>query len=327
MPIVSVDQLSRTYRVADRQPGLRGSVEHLLRRRHRDVVAVDGVSFAVEPGEIVGFLGPNGAGKTTTLKMLTGLIHPSAGSLQVAGWVPARRQPRFLEQITLVMGNKQQLIWDLPPLDSFRVNAAVYGIDDSEAKRRIHELADMLELGEELSRPVRKLSLGQRMKAELLAALLHRPAVLFLDEPTLGLDVNAQARVRDFLADYNRRYGATVLLTSHYMGDITALCPRVLLIHQGRLFYDGSLEGLTTRLAPQREVRLELRHLATAEEFQGYGELESLQGHQVRLLIPREQLTQQVGELLSRFDVLDLEVGDPPVEELIGRLFRQGSVA
>ena len=327
MPIVSVDQLSRTYRVADRQPGLRGSVEHLLRRRHRDVVAVDGVSFAVEPGEIVGFLGPNGAGKTTTLKMLTGLIHPSAGSVQVAGWVPARRQPRFLEQITLVMGNKQQLIWDLPPLDSFRVNAAVYGIDDSEAKRRIHELADMLELGEELSRPVRKLSLGQRMKAELLAALLHRPAVLFLDEPTLGLDVNAQARVRDFLADYNRRYGATVLLTSHYMGDITALCPRVLLIHQGRLFYDGSLEGLTTRLAPQREVRLELRHLATAEEFQGFGELESLQGHQVRLQIPREQLTQQVGDLLSRFDVLDLEVGDPPVEELIGRLFRQGSVA
>ena len=327
MPIVSVDQLSRTYRVADRQPGLRGSVEHLLRRRHRDVVAVDGVSFAVEPGEIVGFLGPNGAGKTTTLKMLTGLIHPSAGSVQVAGWVPARRQPRFLEQITLVMGNKQQLIWDLPPLDSFRVNAAVYGINDSEAKRRIHELADMLELGEELTRPVRKLSLGQRMKAELLAALLHRPAVLFLDEPTLGLDVNAQARVRDFLADYNRRYGATVLLTSHYMGDITALCPRVLLIHQGRLFYDGSLEGLTTRLAPQREVRLELRHLPKAEEFQGYGELESLQGHQVRLLIPREQLTQQVGELLSRFDVLDLEVGDPPVEELIGRLFRQGSVA
>ena len=310
MPIVAVDQLSRTYRVADRQPGLRGSVEHLLRRRHRDVVAVDGVSFAVEPGEIVGFLGPNGAGKTTTLKMLTGLIHPSAGSVQVAGWVPARRQPRFLEQITLVMGNKQQLIWDLPPLDSFRVNAAVYGIDDSEAKRRIHELADMLELGEELSRPVRKLSLGQRMKAELLAALLHRPAVLFLDEPTLGLDVNAQARVRDFLADYNRRYGATVLLTSHYMGDITALCPRVLLIHQGRLFYDGSLEGLTTRLAPQREVRLELRHLATAEEFQGYGELESLQGHQVRLLIPREQLTQQVGALLSRFEVLDLEVGE-----------------
>ena len=327
MPIVAVDQLSRTYRVADRQPGLRGSVEHLLRRRHRDVVAVDRVSFAVEPGEIVGFLGPNGAGKTTTLKMLTGLIHPSAGSVQVAGWVPARRQPRFLEQITLVMGNKQQLIWDLPPLDSFRVNAAVYGIDDSEAKRRIHELADMLELGEELSRPVRKLSLGQRMKAELLAALLHRPAVLFLDEPTLGLDVNAQARVRDFLADYNRRYGATVLLTSHYMGDITALCPRVLLIHQGRLFYDGSLEGLTTRLAPQREVRLELRHLATAEEFQGFGELESLQGHQVRLLIPREQLTQKVGDLLSRFDVLDLEVGDPPVEELIGRLFRQGSVA
>ena len=323
MPIVAVDQLSRTYRVADRQPGLRGSVEHLLRRRHRDVVAVDRVSFAVEPGEIVGFLGPNGAGKTTTLKMLTGLIHPSAGSVQVAGWVPARRQPRFLEQITLVMGNRQQLIWDLPPMDSLRVNAAVYGIEPIAAKRRIAELADMLELGEELHRPVRKLSLGQRMKAELLAALLHQPAVLFLDEPTLGLDVNAQARVRDFLADYNRRTGATVLLTSHYMGDITALCERVLLIHQGRLFHDGSLDALTSRLAPCREVRLELRQVHAREAFERFGTVEAHQGHQVRLLIPRDQLTQQVGLLLSRFEVVDLEVSDPPIEELIGGLFRQ----
>jgi len=326
-PIIRASGLSKTYRISEKQPGLAGTIQHLLRRRHRDVLAVDGISFTIEPGEIVGFLGPNGAGKTTTLKMLTGLIHPSAGELEVAGYQPWRRQAAFLRQITLVMGNRQQLIWDLPALDSLRVNAAVYGIAEAEAQRRIGQLAEMLELGQELRRPMRKLSLGQRMKAELLAALLHEPAVLFLDEPTLGLDVNAQARVRDFLADYNRRYGATVLLTSHYMGDITALCPRVLLIHQGRLFYDGSLEGLTTRLAPQREVRLELRHLPKAEEFQGYGELESLQGHQVRLLIPREQLTQQVGELLSRFDVLDLEVADPPVEELIGRLFRQGSVA
>jgi ABC-2 type transport system ATP-binding protein len=241
----------------------------------------------------------------------------------VAGCLPQKRQERFLQQITLVMGNRQQLIWDLPPLDSLRVNAAVYGIDPIEAKRRINDLAEMLELGEELQRPVRKLSLGQRMKAELLAALLHQPAVLFLDEPTLGLDVNAQARVRDFLADYNRRTGATVLLTSHYMGDITALCERVLLIHQGRLFHDGSLDELTSRLAPCREVRLELRQVHPREAFEGFGTIEAHQGHQVRLLIPREQLTQQVGLLLSRFEVVDLEVSDPPIEELIGGLFRQ----
>jgi ABC-2 type transport system ATP-binding protein len=315
--------LSKTYRISEKQPGLAGTIQHLLRRRHRDVLAVDGISFTIEPGEIVGFLGPNGAGKTTTLKMLTGLIHPSGGELEVAGHEPFRRQARFLRQITLVMGNRQQLIWDLPALDSLRVNAAVYGIAEAEAQRRIGQLAEMLELGQELRRPMRKLSLGQRMKAELLAALLHEPAVLFLDEPTLGLDVNAQARVRDFLADYNRRTGATVLLTSHYMGDITALCPRVLLIHQGQLFHDGSLADLTQRLAPCRQVRLELADLHPPEAFAGFGQLEAHQGHLVRLLVPRAQLAEQVAALLERFAVVDLEVSDPPVEELIGGLFRQ----
>jgi ABC-2 type transport system ATP-binding protein len=321
-PIVWAEGLSKRFRVAEKQPGLKGTLRHLLQRRHREVEAVRELSFAIEPGEMVGFLGPNGAGKTTTLKMLSGLIHPSAGRLEVAGCLPQRRQERFLQRITLVMGNRQQLIWDLPPLESFRVNAAVYGIDPIEAKQRIHQLAEMLELGEELQRPVRKLSLGQRMKAELLAALLHRPEVLFLDEPTLGLDVNAQARVRDFLADYNRRTGATVLLTSHYMGDITALCDRVLLIHRGQLFHDGSLEALTSRLAPCRQVRMELRQAHPMETFQAYGSVESLHDRQVLLLIPREQLTEQVAALLARFDVLDLEVSDPPIEELIGGLFR-----
>ena len=322
-PIIRASGLSKTYRISEKQPGLAGTIQHLLRRRHRDVLAVDGISFTIEPGEIVGFLGPNGAGKTTTLKMLTGLIHPSGGELEVAGHQPYRRQARFLRQITLVMGNRQQLIWDLPALDSLRVNAAVYGIAEAEAQRRIGQLAEMLELGQELRRPMRKLSLGQRMKAELLAALLHEPAVLFLDEPTLGLDVNAQARVRDFLADYNRRTGATVLLTSHYMGDITALCPRVLLIHQGQLFHDGSLADLTQRLAPCRQVRLELADLHPPEAFAGFGQLEAHQGHLVRLLVPRAQLAEKVAALLERFAVVDLEVSDPPVEELIGGLFRQ----
>ena len=297
-PIIRASGLSKTYRISEKQPGLAGTIQHLLRRRHRDVLAVDGISFTIEPGEIVGFLGPNGAGKTTTLKMLTGLIHPSGGELEVAGHQPYRRQARFLRQITLVMGNRQQLLWDLPALDSLRVNAAVYGIAEAEAQRRIGQLAEMLELGQELRRPMRKLSLGQRMKAELLAALLHEPAVLFLDEPTLGLDVNAQARVRDFLADYNRRTGATVLLTSHYMGDITALCPRVLLIHQGQLFHDGSLADLTQRLAPCRQVRLELADLHPPEAFAGFGQLEAHQGHLVRLLVPRAQLAERVAALL-----------------------------
>jgi ABC-2 type transport system ATP-binding protein len=291
------------------------------------VSAVREVSFMIEPGERVGFLGPNGAGKTTTLKMLSGLIHPSGGLAEVAGFEPRRRQRRFLEAITLVMGQKQQLLWDLPPLDSLLLNAAVYGIDDGEAKRRIQELAEMLELGPELTRPVRKLSLGERMKAELMAALLHRPRVLFLDEPTLGLDINAQVRVREFLDAYNRRHGATLLLTSHYMADITALCPRVLLIHQGRLFHDGSLEDLATRLAPCREVRLELRDPVAAEVLAVYGEVQQLRGLQVRLLIPRSELTRQVARLLAELAVEDLEVRDPPIEDLIGQVFRQGEVA
>ena len=324
--MIEVEQLKKTYRVADKQPGLTGTLRHFLHRRHRKVTAVRDVSFHIAPGEIVGFLGANGAGKTTTLKMLCGLIHPSAGRLQVAGHYPQNRHPDFLRRITLVMGQKQQLLWDLPPLDSLRVNAAIYGIGDHEAKLRINELAAMLELDEELTRPVRKLSLGQRMKAELLAALLHQPEILFLDEPTLGLDVNAQARVRQFLAEYNRRTGATVLLTSHYMADITALCQRILLIHEGLLFHDGPLESLTANLAPHRRVYLELQQPARAEEFAGLGKLEILEDREVILLVPRNHLTNVVAHLLERFTVLDLEVNDPPIDELIGSLFRQGKI-
>jgi len=324
--VIEVDGLGKTYRVAEKQPGMAGTLRHFLRRRHRDVAAVQDVSFSIAPGEMVGFLGANGAGKTTTLKMLCGLIHPSAGSVRVAGHRPQRRQAEFLRQITLVMGQKQQLLWDLPPMDSLRVNAAVYGIPDAVARRRINALADLLELGEELTRPVRKLSLGQRMKAELLAALLHEPAVLFLDEPTLGLDVNAQARVRQFLAEYNRRTGATVLLTSHYMADITALCPRVLLIHQGRLFHDGPLDALTDQLAPEREVVLELEQPVPAEAVAGLGRLERMDGCALHLRVPRDRLTVVVAQLLERFAVRDLEVKDPPIETLIGGLFQQGRV-
>jgi ABC-2 type transport system ATP-binding protein len=267
MAIITADCLSKVYPVAIKQPGMRGTLSHFFKRQNRLVTAVNNVSFEIQPGEVVGFLGPNGAGKTTTLKILTGLIHPSSGRVRVADKIPFKRNRAFLEKITLVMGQKQQLLWDLPAMDSLRINAAVYGIDDRDFNRRVGELTEMLALEEKLTQPVRKLSLGERMKAELLAALLHQPQVLFLDEPTLGLDVNAQVSVREFLQSYNERFDATILLTSHYMADITALCDRVLLIHQGQLIYDGVLDGLLDRIAPYRQVKLELKQTMPEAEL------------------------------------------------------------
>ncbi|MEL7083444.1 MAG: ATP-binding cassette domain-containing protein [Cyanobacteria bacterium P01_A01_bin.3] len=324
MAIISVNSLCKSYPVAVKEPGLAGTLRHFFRRTYRRVDAVKSVSFELQPGEVVGFLGPNGAGKTTTLKMLTGLIHPTSGQVRVVGCEPFRRQRQFLEKITLVMGQKQQLIWDLPALDSLKINAAVYDIDDREADRRIAELSEMLGLQKKLKQPVRKLSLGERMKAELLAALLHRPKVLFLDEPTLGLDVNAQVAVRDFLREYNQRYDATVLLTSHYMADITALCDRVLLIFEGALIYDGSLAGLLEQFAPYREVKVELERDYDRATLERFGELQSLERRSARFVLQREHLTQTVARLLAELSVADLTVTDPPIEEVIGRVFSTG---
>ncbi|MCT7951811.1 ATP-binding cassette domain-containing protein [Ancylothrix sp. C2] len=332
MSIIIAEDLTKVYPVAVKEPGFAGTVKHFFRRTYRQVEAVKKVSFEIQPGEVVGFLGANGAGKTTTLKMLTGLIYPSAGKLRVAGQIPFERHASFLQKITLVMGQKQQLIWDLPALDSLKINSAVYGISDSEYRLRVGELTEMLSLQGKLNQPVRKLSLGERMKAELMAALLHRPEVLFLDEPTLGLDVNAQVGVREFLREYNQKYQATVLLTSHYMADITALCKRVILIHQGQLIYDGSLDGLLERFAPYREVKLELAHpLSDLEAKKGvsldiYGEVEEIEGQSVRLLVRRDELTGTVAKILADLEVLDLTITDPPIEEVIGRVFRSGVV-
>ena len=287
---------------------------------------LDDITLRVGDGEAVTILGPNGAGKTTTLKMLTGLIYLSAGTVRVCDRTPFRREADFLQRITLVMGQKQQLIWDLPVLDSLRINAAVYGIPDTDYRRRVGELTEMLSLEGKLNQAVRKLSLGERMKAELMAALLHQPEVLFLDEPTLGLDINAQFSVRQFLREYNERYQATVLLTSHYMADITALCKRVLLIHEGQLVYDGSLDGLLDRFAPYREVQVKLAHPLAKDSVFAYGELESIEGNSVRLLVKREELTVSVAKILADLEVIDLTVTDPPIEEVIGRVFRTGKI-
>lgn len=324
MPVILAENLSKMYPVAVKEPGLKGTAVHFFKRTYRQINAVQNISFSIEPGEVVGFLGANGAGKTTTLKMLTGLIHPSTGRINVAGHVPFQRKFAFLQKITLVMGQKQQLIWDLPALDSLRINAAVYGISDRDFHQRVGELTEMLSLHDKLNQPVRKLSLGERMKAELLAALVHQPHVLFLDEPTLGLDVNAQVSVREFLREYNQRYQATVLLTSHYMADITALCQRVLVIHEGQLIYDGSLDGLVDRFAPCREVNVELVRPQPAETLSLYGDLESVDGSIAKFLVPQERLTRTVAKLLSELEVVDLSVTEPPIEEVIGRVLRSG---
>jgi ABC-2 type transport system ATP-binding protein len=324
MPDIRVVDLCKSYRIAVKGPGVAGALRHLLRREHREIQAVRSVSFEVEPGEVVGFLGANGAGKTTTLKMLTGLINPSSGQATVLGEVPFERKRTFLENITLVMGQKQQLLWDLPAIDSLTVNAAVYDIPPPEAARRIAQLAELLGVTEQLRQPVRKLSLGERMKCELLAALLHRPRILMLDEPTLGLDVNAQDAMRRFLREYNREFGATVLLTSHYMADIVALCPRVLLIHEGRLIYDGSLSGLVERFAPYRQVRLDLAEPLGREALARFGEVEALDGLRAVLIVERARLTETVARVLAELKPRDLAVSDPPVEQVVGRLFLEG---
>ena len=324
MSIIIAENLSKSYPVAIKDPGIGGTISHFFRRTYRNINAVQDVSFSIEPGEMVGFLGPNGAGKTTTLKMLTGLIHPSQGTVKVGGFVPFNRQEAFLQKITLVMGQKQQLIWDLPALDSLRINAAVYNISDKEFQRRVGELTEMLALAGKLTQPVRKLSLGERMKAELLAALLHRPQVLFLDEPTLGLDVNAQAGVRNFLKEYNQLYQATILLTSHYMADITALCERVLLIHEGKLMYDGSLDELLASFAPYREIYVELVQPLSLEQLMPYGDVQMLEGRAVRFIVPQAAMTRTVSQILADLEVVDLTVTEPPVEEVIGRVFQKG---
>jgi len=255
---IQVRNLCKTYRVPEREAGLLASLKGLVRRTYRDVDAVCNICFDVAAGEMVGLIGPNGAGKTTTLKMLSGLLHPSAGQATVLGHTPWERRPAYLQRISMVMGNKSQMLWDIPPLETFDVLAQIYRVPPAKYRQTLAELVALLDMEELLARPVRNLSLGERMKCELIAGLLHCPQVLFLDEPTLGLDVSMQGRLRRFLGGYNRRSGVTVILTSHYMADVVALCPRVILIHHGQLLYDGELKGLARQLAPFKLVRVTL---------------------------------------------------------------------
>ncbi len=321
---IEVRHLKKYYEVHHKAPGFWGSLRSLVRRETRTVRAVDDISFTVAPGEIVGFLGPNGAGKTTTLKVLSGLLYPTAGEVRVLGFTPHERQPAFLRQITLVMGQKQQLLWDLPAIETLLINKAIYEIPDDEFRRTLDELTELLELGTLLTKQVRKLSLGERMKCELAAALLHRPKVLFLDEPTIGLDVTMQAKVRQFIAEYNARYGATVLLTSHYMADVAALAKRVIIIDHGHLVYDGDLETLVQQVAPYKVITVTLRQSVSPSVLKPFGHVLAANGVKVSIQVPRGTTSRVAARLLQEFAVDDLTIEEPPLEEIIQHVFTGG---
>jgi ABC-2 type transport system ATP-binding protein len=321
---IAVDELSKTYRVPEREAGMRAAMGSFFRRTYRDVKAVCEVRFRIGQGEIVGFLGPNGAGKTTTLKMLSGLLHPTTGQADVLGFTPWERKSEFLRSITLVMGQRNRLSWDIPAADSFLLNQAIYQLPDDQFKQTLAELDELLELSPIVKKPVRNLSLGERMKCELAAGLLHRPRVLFLDEPTIGLDITAQGRIRSFLREYNRRTGATILLTSHYMADVTALCERIIMIHHGRLKYDGGITELSRRLAPVKLIGVALPDGVDAD-LARYGELaptESENGLRT-IIVPADAVPSVTSRLLSELPVQDLNIEDVPVEDVIEKAFSE----
>ena len=322
-PTIQVEKLTRHFKVPIRDAGLKAATRSLFHRTYKTVEAVESISFSIQPGEVVGFLGPNGAGKTTTLKMLSGLLLPTGGSARVLGYEPFKRQADFLQQITLLMGNRSQLNWSLPAQDSFDLIRAVYALPRRDYERSRDELIALLELQELVRKPVRDLSLGERMKVETVGALLHRPKVLFLDEPTLGLDVTMQRRLRAFIAEYNQRSGATILLTSHYMADVEALCRRVIVIHNGKLLYDGELARLVERFSAFKTIQF-----TPANDLAGfgqYGEVQDRQPGHVTLRVSRERTSEVIARLLAEQKIDDLTVEDPPIEDVIEKVFTSRS--
>jgi len=326
MPIIEADGLTKTYRVAQKKEGVLGAFKGIVRRQYKEVHAVEDVSFAIEPGEMVAFLGPNGAGKTTTLKMLSGLIYPTRGSASVLGFTPWDRADAFRRRFALVMGQKNQLWWDLPAADSFQLHREIYSLEAGQFQETLGELTEMFGVGELTRQPVRELSLGERMKMELIAALLHRPQLLLLDEPTLGLDVVAQVTIQKCLKEYNAHRGVTVLLTSHYMRDVEALCARVLVITHGRMIYDGALAGITDLFGRTKLVRLQFPGETSPEDLGEFGEVTGRTGPEATLKVERGRVAEVLEAILDRYTVVDMSVQDPPLDQTIARVFQEGQV-
>jgi ABC-2 type transport system ATP-binding protein len=327
---ISVEALTKVYRIPVRDAGLLPAVKSLFRPLYNDVAAVSNIGFTIGRGEMVGFIGPNGAGKTTTLKMLSGLLYPTSGNIRAAGFVPWERRPEYLKKIGMLMGNKSQLTWDNTIQDSFQILKEIYGVPSKEFKSRTDELYELLELGGLAKKLARTLSLGERARCELAAVLIHKPDILYLDEPTLGLDVSMQLRLRDFIRDYNRKYGTTVILTSHYMSDIVSLCPRVLLIHQGRLVFDGGLAVLSERTAPFKLVRFEAAGGGPFNAGAAAGEcgfdIEPVEVSEagVVLRVRKEHVVRLAAYLTEKTELTDLSIVNPPIEAVIDRVYREG---
>jgi ABC-2 type transport system ATP-binding protein len=322
--VIVVRGLRKHYKVHERPPGVAAAFRSLFRRTYKTIAAVDGIDFTIASGERVGFLGPNGAGKTTTLKVLAGLLHPTSGEVLVDGHEPRRREDAFLKKIMLVLGQKQQLLWDLPPSETFELNRAVYDVPRAQFAETMRELSELLELGDLVNKPARTLSLGERMKCELAAALVHRPRLLFLDEPTIGLDVSMQATVRDFVEGYNQRYGATLILTSHYMEDVARLCPRVIVIDHGKLVYDGTLDELVTRIRPDKRIVLRFARPVDRRDLASFGRVVRHDAGESALDVHKDAVNRVVSQALAQLPVSDLTVENPPLEEVMSELFARG---
>jgi ABC-2 type transport system ATP-binding protein len=325
MPAIEADQLCKTYRVYRKREGVWASIGGLFKREYKRVEAVRSVSFSIETGEMVAFLGPNGAGKTTTLKLLSGLIFPTSGDARVLGHIPWNREHAYRRRFSLVMGQKNQLWWDLPAQESFRLHQEIYRIEPDRFQKRLDELIDLLEVRKLISQPVRELSLGERMRMELIAALLHSPEVLFLDEPTIGLDVVSQRRVQDFLKFYQEEHKITVLLTSHYMKDVEALCRRAIIINEGEIKHDGPLAGIIDRFSRHKVVTLQFSDDQMPADLERFGRVFDVQPPRVKIEVDRTKIPEVLTQLLSRYSIEDVGVQDRPLEEVIAEAFTKGS--
>jgi len=327
--IIQVKNLKRYFKVYKKQPGLWGSVKSLFRRKYETVKAVDNISFEIKQGEVVGFIGQNGAGKTTTLKVLSGLLYPTEGEVGVLDFDPWDRKPEFQKQFALVMGQKNQLWWDLPAMETFLLNKAIYEIPDEQFRKTLDKLVDLLKVKDIINIQVRKLSLGQRMKCELIAALLHNPKVLFLDEPTIGLDVVMQKNLRDFIKSYNREFKATIILTSHYMDDVKELCERAIIIDKGKIIFDGKLKKIIDKYARNKILSLVFSEEVSEKELKKFGQIKDFNQSESRytatLLVSRKKAAQMASELLKQLPVEDLNIEEPPIEAIIREVFQSGN--